>query len=203
MLRHWGSDGVADPDFHDDLDAAIRLWDDPVASPAAPVSGLSDLIAAVRAGAPAVVAVVGDDLIGTAVAAVHGGRASVQRISLALSWRQRGIGSAMLTELERRLVSVGVHRIDCLLADAGEVGAAALEHSGYSVRKHMSSTRSSNRSHSGLASSRLMPSRPANGMTSSRSVDIAPVSQTSDSGEGSTVPIWTTGNACRGNADLR
>lgn len=125
-------------DFHDDdLDAAIRLWDDPVASPAAPVYGFSDLIAAVRAGAPAVVAVVGDELIGTAVAAIHGTRATLMRISLAKSWRQRGIGSAMLTELERRLVPAGVHRIDCLLADAGEVGAAALEHCGYTARTDM------------------------------------------------------------------
>jgi GNAT superfamily N-acetyltransferase len=125
-------------DFHDDdLDPAIRLWDDPVASPAAPVFGLSDLIAAVRANAPAVVAVVGDDLIGTAVATVSGTRASLMRISLAKSWRDRGIGSAMLTELERRLVSAGVHRIDCLLAEPGEVGAVALEHCGYRARPGM------------------------------------------------------------------
>ncbi len=125
-------------DFHDDdLDAAIRLWDDPVASPAAPVFGLSDLIAAVRANAPAVVAVVGDDLIGTAVATVSGTRASLMRISLAKSWRDRGIGSSMLTELERRLVSAGVHRIDCLLAEPGEVGAVALEHCGYRARPGM------------------------------------------------------------------
>src|SRR6266700_7925445 len=91
-------------DFHaDDLDAAVRLWDSPAAASQAPVFGLSDLIAAVRAHAPAVVAVVGDDLIGTAVATVSGTRASLMRISLAKSWRDRGIGSAMLTELERRL----------------------------------------------------------------------------------------------------
>jgi transitional endoplasmic reticulum ATPase len=125
-------------DFHDDdLDAAIRLWDDPVASPAAPVFGLSDLIAAVRSGAPAVVAAVGDDLIGTAVGSVGGARATLMRISLAKAWRNRGIGSAMLIELERRLAAVGVHRIDCLLADASEVGAVALDNAGYTARKDM------------------------------------------------------------------
>jgi transitional endoplasmic reticulum ATPase len=125
-------------DFHDDdLDAAIRLWDDPVASPAAPVFGLSDLIAAVRSGAPAVVAAVGDDMVGTAVASIGGARATLMRISLAKAWRDRGIGSAMLIELERRLVAVGVHRIDCLLADASEVGAVALDHAGYTARKDM------------------------------------------------------------------
>jgi len=39
-------------DFHaDDLDAAVRLWDDPVASSEAPAFGLSDVIAAVRSPA--------------------------------------------------------------------------------------------------------------------------------------------------------
>lgn len=125
-------------DFHDeDLEEAVRLWDDPVASPAAPVFTLSDLIAAARAGSPAVVAVAADDLVGTAVAAVNGSRAWLMRISLAEAWRNRGIGSAMLAELERRLVASGVSRIDCLLADASEVGAVALEHCGYTKRRDM------------------------------------------------------------------
>ncbi len=125
-------------DFHeDDLDAAVRLWDDPAAGTAVPVFGVSDLISAVRAGAPAVVAVVGDDLAGTVVATISGARALVMRISLAPGWRRRGIGSAMLTELERRLVAAGVHRVGCLLGDETELGAAALEHCGYTVRTGM------------------------------------------------------------------
>jgi transitional endoplasmic reticulum ATPase len=122
-------------DFHeDDLDAAVRLWDDPAAGSAAPVFGVSDLIAAVRAGAPAVVAAVGDEVVGTVAATVSGARALVLRISLAPGWRRRGIGSAMLTELERRLVAAGAHRVSCLLAGEGEMGAAALQHCGYTVR---------------------------------------------------------------------
>jgi len=125
-------------DLHDDdLDAAIRLWEDRAAGAAAPVFGLSDLIAAVRAGAPAVVAVIGEDLAGCAVATVSGAQAWLMRISLAPTWRKRGIGSAMLTELERRLVAVGVHRITCLLADEAEMGALALEHCGYAARREM------------------------------------------------------------------
>jgi transitional endoplasmic reticulum ATPase len=125
-------------DFHeDDLDAAIRLWDDPASGSATPVFGLSDLIAAVRADAPAVVAVVGDEVVGAVVANVNGARALLMRISLASGWRRKGIGSAMLTELERQLVAAGVHRIACLLSDENEMGAAALEHSGYSVHPGM------------------------------------------------------------------
>jgi MoxR-like ATPase len=96
---------------------------------------LSDLIAAVRSHEPAVAAVVGDDLVGVAVATVAADRAWVMRISLAAAWRHKGIGSAMLGELERRLVAAGVHRIQCLLTDHSEIGALALEHSGYTPRR--------------------------------------------------------------------
>ena len=123
-------------DFHaDDLDAAVRLWDNPSASSEAPAFGLSDLIAAVRAHEPSVVAVVGEELVGVAVATVGGDRAWVMRISLAAAWRHRGIGSAMLGELERRLVAAGVHRIQCLLAADSDLGALALEHAGYTARQ--------------------------------------------------------------------
>ena len=123
-------------DFHDDdLDAAVRLWDNPASSGEAPAFGLSDLIAAVRSHEPAVVAVAGEELVGTAVATVSGVRAWVMRISLAAAWRRRGIGSAMLGELERRLVAAGVHRIQCLLAGEGELGAGALEPPGTTARR--------------------------------------------------------------------
>jgi transitional endoplasmic reticulum ATPase len=125
-------------DFHaDDLDAAVRLWDNPEASSEAPAFGLSDLIAAVRSHEPTVVAVVGEELVGTAVATVSGDRAWVMRISLAPAWRHRGIGSAMLGELERRLVAAGVHQIQCLITSQSEIGALALEHAGYSARRGM------------------------------------------------------------------
>ena len=125
-------------DFHaDDLDAVVRLWDNPAASSEAPAFSLSDLIAAVRSHEPAVVAVVGEELVGAAVASVGGDRAWVMRISLAGAWRDLGIGSAMLGELERRLVAAGVHRVHCLLGGGSEIGALALEHAGYSARQGM------------------------------------------------------------------
>jgi len=140
-LQRWHTDAMAPwrvRDFHaDDLDAAVRLWDDRAASSEAPAFSLSDLIAAVRSQEPAVVAVVGEELAGVAVATVGGDRAWVMRISLAPAWRHRGIGSAMLRELERRLVAAGVHRIQCLLAGESDIGALALEHAGYTARQGM------------------------------------------------------------------
>jgi hypothetical protein len=76
--------------FHeDDLDAAVRLRDDPAPGSTAPVFGVSDLISAVRAGVPAVVAVVGEGLVGAVVATISGARAQVMRISLAPGWQRR------------------------------------------------------------------------------------------------------------------
>jgi transitional endoplasmic reticulum ATPase len=125
-------------EFHaDDLDAAVRLWDNPAASGEASAFSLSDLVAAVRSHQPAVVAVAGEKLVGVAAATVGSDRAWVMRISLAPDWRHLGIGAAMLRELERRLVAAGVYRIQCLLAGEGDIGALALEHAGYAASRGM------------------------------------------------------------------
>lgn len=119
-------------DFHDDdLDAAIRLWDDPTAGDSRPLFSVSELVAAVRARQPAVVAVVGDEVVGCAVAELGRDRAWVLRLSLSPNWRHRGIGSTLLGGLEERLLAAGAVRIACLLSSAAEVGAEALEHQGY------------------------------------------------------------------------
>lgn len=118
----------------DDLDQAIPLWGDPATAGAAAAFGLSEIIEVIRAGQPAVVAVVGNDVVGSAVALIDGSHAWIMRISLADNWRRQGIGSAMLEALENRLVARGVHRISCLFASGEEVGTTALEHRGFSVR---------------------------------------------------------------------
>jgi GNAT superfamily N-acetyltransferase len=119
-------------DFHDDdLDQAISVWDQsrhPTESH--PVFPVSEVVAAARSGQPAVVAVVGDELVGLAVAELQGERAWIALVALSSRWRNRGIGSALLSELETRLRSLGVRRISALLpADAA--GTAALTNSGY------------------------------------------------------------------------
>lgn len=123
-------------DFHDDdLDMAIPLWGDPATASAAAAFGLSEIIAAIRANQPAVVAVVGGELVGSAVAMVERDHAWIMRISLAGSWRKQGVGSALLEALENLLVARGVRRISCLFAESEEVGAAALERRGFNVRR--------------------------------------------------------------------
>jgi GNAT superfamily N-acetyltransferase len=123
-------------DFHDaDLDQAIQVWDQSrQADEPLPAFPVSEVMAAARARQPAVVAVVGADLVGMAVAQAQGERAWIMLVALAARWRNRGIGSALLAELERRLRLLGVRRISALLPEAA-TGTKALEDSGYQVRE--------------------------------------------------------------------
>ena len=115
----------------DDLDQAIQIWDQSrTPGSAEPVFAVAEVMAAARAGQPAVVAEVGDDVVGMAVARTDGERAWVLLVALASRWRHRGIGSALLGDLERRLRSVGVRKI-CAILPEGATGSAALENSGY------------------------------------------------------------------------
>jgi len=122
-------------DYHDeDLDQAIGVWDESRGPGAAePVFSVAEVMAAARAGESAVVAEVGDDVVGMAVAQTQGERAWILLLAIAARWRGRGVGSALLADLERRLRSQGVRRI-CAMLPEGATGAAALENSAYARR---------------------------------------------------------------------
>ena len=126
-------------DFHeDDLDQAISIWDQSRRPDEShPVFPVSEVVSAAKSGQPAVVAVVADQLVGTVVAQQHGERAWISMVALSNRWRNRGIGSALVGELELRLRTQGVRRISALLpADA--IGTAALRNSGYDERSGLS-----------------------------------------------------------------
>lgn len=122
-------------DFHDDdLDQAIAVWDQsrrPEEPP--PVFPLSEVVSTARSGQPAVVAVVGDQVVGLAVAECQGERAWISLVALGERWRNRGIGSALIGELELRLRTQGVRRISALLGPEA-TGTEALHNSGYDER---------------------------------------------------------------------
>ncbi|MFD8999580.1 ATP-binding protein [Streptomyces sp. NPDC059582] len=121
-------------DYHDDdLDQAIQIWDQSRQADEERVFPVSEVMAAAKAGQTAVVAVVGDELVGMAVAQAYEKRGWILLVALASRWRERGIGSALLTELERRLRAMGVRHISALLP-AHAAGAKALENSGYRFR---------------------------------------------------------------------
>jgi AAA+ superfamily predicted ATPase len=120
-------------DFHDDdLDQAIHIWDQSREG-VEPVFSAAEVVAMARAGHPALVAVVGGDVVGMAAAKVEGERAWLALLALDSRWRNRGIGSALLAELEKKLRAVGAHRF-CSLVPEGAAGFKAMQNSGYRPR---------------------------------------------------------------------
>ena len=91
------------------------------------------MLGALRDGGTAVVMTVGEVVVGAAVARVFGDRGWIVLLALADDWRGRGLGSAMLTELETRLIARGVHRLSALLVE-GQTGTRAFRDSGYETR---------------------------------------------------------------------
>jgi len=122
-------------DLHDDdLDEAIQVWDEcRQPDEPLPVFPISEVMSAVRAGQPAVAAVVADQLVGFAVAQAQGERAWIVLVAMATRWRNRGIGSALLAELGRRLRALGVRRIGAIVP-ADSTPVKALESCGYLPR---------------------------------------------------------------------
>ncbi|AOP51215.1 ATP-binding protein [Streptomyces lydicus] len=116
-----------------DLDQVVRIWEESRDTAADPAVSLAEVVSALRARTPAVVAVVGDRIVGAAVSSTAQERAWVLRLAIARQWRGHGIGSALLAGLEKRLAQAGVRRIGALLPE-GEVGEQAFKNSGYTGR---------------------------------------------------------------------
>jgi transitional endoplasmic reticulum ATPase len=121
-------------EFHeDDLDQVVRVWEESRSPDRPAVYGLPEVLGAIRDGGTAVVVTVGEIVVGAAVARVFGDRGWIVLLALADDWRGRGLGSAMLTELETRLMARGVHRLSALLVE-GQTGTRAFRDSGYETR---------------------------------------------------------------------
>src|SRR3954451_12491653 len=121
-------------DFHeDDLDQVVRVWEESRSPERRAVYGLAEVLGALRDEGVAVVVTVGEVVVGAAAARVGGDRAWVVLLTLADDWRRLGLGSALLTELEKRLMARGVHRLAGLLAE-DEMGVQAFRNCGYETR---------------------------------------------------------------------
>lgn len=121
----------------EDLEQAVRLDEMSSTTALPPLFSLADVVAALSARHPAVVAVAEGRLVGSAVARVDGDRAWVLRLALAPTWRGKGLGSALLAALEQRLVADGVRCISVVLPD-GETGSEAFANSGFTRRTGIS-----------------------------------------------------------------
>ncbi|MFC4330363.1 ATP-binding protein [Streptomyces andamanensis] len=117
----------------DDLAAVVHLIDSTAGLGQESVFSVAECIGALTSRQPAVVAVHRGVPIGTALAHVRDGRAWVMRIAIEPSWRGRGLASALLMELERRLVEARVRRIAYVLAEEELLGEG-LRKAGYTRR---------------------------------------------------------------------
>src|SRR5215470_2354868 len=106
------------------LEQAVRLWE--IGNAGTPVAfSLADVLAAIAARQPALVALVDGEVAGAIAARVDGDRAWVLRWSVAPERRRRGLGGELLRALERRLLSLGVRDISMIVPDSGEATEAA------------------------------------------------------------------------------
>lgn len=118
----------------DDLEDAVGLEATSSTVEERPLFHLSEVVASLVAGQPAVAAESGGRLVGTAVGRVDGDRGWVLRIAMAPAFRNMGLGSELLAALEQRLVAAGARRLTCALP-AGETGTEALRNSGFARRE--------------------------------------------------------------------
>jgi len=117
----------------DDLAAVVHLIDTTAELGQESVFSLAECITALTSRQPAVVAVSQGAPIGAALAHVTGDRAWVMRVAIAPGWRGRGLASALLRELERRLLAQRVRRIAYVLPEEELLGEG-LRNAGYTRR---------------------------------------------------------------------
>ncbi|MEU9942005.1 ATP-binding protein [Streptomyces lavendulae] len=109
-----------------DLAAVVHLIDTTAELGQESVFSLAECISALTDRQPCVVAVHQGVPIGAALACVTGERAWVMRLAIAAGWRGRGLASALLVELERRLIAARVGRIAYVLPEEDLLGEGLL-----------------------------------------------------------------------------
>ena len=117
------------------LEAAVKLWESGDSTSALAFS-LAEVLAAVAAREPALVALADDRVIGAIAARVDGRRAWVLRWSVEPGSRRKGIGASLLRALERRLLALGVRDIS-MLAPRDSLGAETARAGGYTPHETM------------------------------------------------------------------
>lgn len=123
-------------EFHsDDLDGILHLWEEMKSSSVEPVFGLGEMIASCEQGF-AIVAVHGDDVIGAVIARAAHDQAWVVFFAITAAWRQRGIGSAMLAAIEKKMTRHGLAKLSALIPEA-ENRVAAFKSQGFEVKQQL------------------------------------------------------------------
>src|SRR5215203_2707840 len=99
------------------LEQAVRLWEEIAPSSGSFAFSLAEVLGALGSRQPALVALAGERLVGAICARVDGSRAWILRWAVVPEWRGRGVGHALLDELERRILPLGARELAILAAD--------------------------------------------------------------------------------------
>src|SRR4051812_49947327 len=97
-------------DFHaDDLDQVVRIWEESRSLERRAVYGLAEVLGALRDEGAAVVAAVGEGVVGAAAARPRGGRAWGGLLALGDDWGGGGPWGGLLPEVGKGLMARGGH----------------------------------------------------------------------------------------------
>lgn len=117
----------------EDFDGVLHLWGQQRAKGIEPVYALAEVLTSCAEDL-AVVAVVGDEVIGAAVAREAHNQAWVVFHSVDDAWRSKGIGSAMLREIESRMAGHNPSTLAALVP-VEETGLNAFRNAGFVEKK--------------------------------------------------------------------
>ena len=110
VLQFWRS-SAEDTDRHDDRASLERLLQrDPEAL---------------------LLAVVGDDIIGSVLAGCDGWRCHLYRVAVQPDWRRRGVVRGLIATAELRFAEAGSRRVDAMVLEDNELGHKAWRALGY------------------------------------------------------------------------
>ncbi|WP_024287772.1 ATP-binding protein [Cellulomonas sp. KRMCY2] len=105
-------------EFHaDDLDGILRLWEVATRDNAEPVYGLAEVLASCQKD-HALVAVHGEEIVGAVVGRAAHAQGWIVFLATAEQWRDRGIGTALLAALEKRMEPHGLTKLSALLPES-------------------------------------------------------------------------------------
>ncbi len=113
-----------------DIGPAVRLLEDCRGLVDTKPADIAQFVSDVSSGAPGVVAVDGDRIVGLVQARTVADDAWINVVVIDPRWRREGVGSAMIQRLEDKLLHVGVRKISALLSSA-QAGETALVNRGF------------------------------------------------------------------------
>ena len=130
-MSHWRI-----RDLHStDIDALLGLWEEHRAAGSEPVYALSEVLASTRKDT-AVVATVGDEVVGATVARAAHDQGWIVFFAVRTEYQRRGIGRAMLAAVEQRLAPLGIQRLSILVPDE-QTQVGALTKAKFADKRHL------------------------------------------------------------------